>query len=104
MKRRLAMFTPAGTPTSQLSDGEPLPVYAPPSKRTQGKPQGTRSSFFSRNASRYALAAATSLPRGVRFFAGIASHFSVEEYLRYASALKSQYPVVVQRISTSTIL
>ena len=51
-KRRFRMFTPLGTPTSQLSDGEPLPVYAPPSTRTQGKPHGTRSIFPSRNASR----------------------------------------------------
>ena len=36
MKRRLAMFTPLGTPTSQLSVGDPLPVCAPPSVRLQG--------------------------------------------------------------------
>ena len=32
--------------------GEPLPVYMPPSTRTQGKPHGTWSIFPSRNASR----------------------------------------------------
>ena len=42
----------AGAPTSQLSDGTSLPVWAPPSVRSQGKPQGTRSIFFSRKASR----------------------------------------------------
>jgi hypothetical protein len=51
-KRRLAMFTQAGTPTSQLSLSVPLPVYAPPSVRWQGYPQGTKSFFPSRNASR----------------------------------------------------
>ena len=35
--RRLAMFTPLGTPTSQLSSAFPLPVcMAPPSVRLQG--------------------------------------------------------------------
>src|SRR5262245_29554561 len=98
------MFTPLGTPTSQLSVGEPLPVYAPPSVRWHGKPHGTRSILPSRNASRYALAAATSVSRVSRLFAGIASQFSIDEYFKYASALNSQYPVVVQRISISAIL